>query len=102
MDRIDMMMGKLREMEALIDRTGRAVTAARKEVLTVDEAVEYTGLKRSYIYKMCSERAIPHYKSKGGKATYFRRSELDEWMMATRVSTVEEVERKAARMVYAI
>ena len=41
-----------------------------KSVLTIDEAAEYMGLKKSYLYKLTSERRIPHFKP-NGKKIYF-------------------------------
>ncbi len=43
---------------------------------------------RSTIYKKISRGLIPH--SKRGKKVYFNLDEIDEWLLANRVSTVEE------------
>ena len=59
-----------------------------KEALTMDEASVITGLSKSYLYKLCQYSRIPHYKSKGGKNTYFRKAELQEWMLYTKVNVI--------------
>lgn len=51
-----------------------------KNVLTLDEAALYTGLKPKTLYKQCCAGAIPYYKSKWGCFNYFKKAELDEWM----------------------
>ncbi len=65
-----------------------------KTVLTFDEAALYTGLSKSYLYKLTSTGGIPCYKP-GGKVLYFNKTELDEWMLQNRNLTSEELETKA-------
>lgn len=64
-----------------------------KDVLTIDEAVIYTGLSKSHLYKLTSQRGIPHYKQ--GLHVYFDKSELRKWLTACRVTTTAETERLA-------
>ena len=50
-----------------------------KNVLNFEEAVEYTGMKASYLYKLTSTGKIPHYKPYG-KMIFFRREELEDFL----------------------
>lgn len=68
---------------------------AAKTVLTMKDAVMLTGLSKSHLYKLVSTRKIPHYKGDGGKMTYFKKQELENWLLAHRVSTTEEAEQAA-------
>ncbi|MBP7984095.1 helix-turn-helix domain-containing protein [Bacteroides sp. KFT8] len=52
---------------------------ACKDMLTSQEAADYTGLSLSQLYKMTSSMAIPYYKPRG-KMVYFDKKELDNWM----------------------
>ena len=81
-------------MSELID----ALTANTKQVLTVKETATLTGMSERTIYKYCNERRLPHYKSAGGKMTYFKRSEIEMWMCHTKVATLDEIESDAAKM----
>ena len=67
---------------------------ATKEVLTFDEAATFTGLSKSYLYKLTSGQKVPHYKP-AGKLVYFNRAELQAWLQQNRVSTSDEVAEKA-------
>jgi len=67
----------------------KAVTLGVKEVFTIDEAAMYTGLAKSYLYKLTCTKQIPYYKN--GKV-YFRKKELDAWMTCNRVATDMEIE----------
>ena len=51
-----------------------------KEIYTTTEASLFLGVKRSYLYELVRNRKIMHYKSCGGKLTYFRRQDLEDWM----------------------
>ncbi|MBD3197353.1 MAG: helix-turn-helix domain-containing protein [Candidatus Lokiarchaeota archaeon] len=49
-----------------------------KEYLNINELHEYTGIKKSTIYKMTSTEEIPFMKPKG--RLIFKRREIDKWM----------------------
>lgn len=69
-----------------------------KELLTVEEVALYTGYKKSHLYKLTSAGKIPHYKP-GGKVIYFRKNELDEWLMRNKVYSEEEIQEAAQNFV---
>lgn len=83
-------------LQAVIDRIDILTSAvlSNKQTLSIDEAAAYTGLSISYIYKLTSTQEIPHYKPRG-KMIYFDRSELEEWLRQGKVSSHQEIERKA-------
>ena len=62
---------------------------AAKEMLTMDDAVLYTGLGKSYLYVLTCKKKIPYYKP-NGKNIYFKKSELNEWLQRNRVAPEEE------------
>lgn len=80
-----------------IQELAEMLVAATKQVLTVKEAAALTGMSERTIYKYCNERRFPHYKSAGGKMTYFKRTEVERWMCHTRVATMDEIEEDAVR-----
>lgn len=65
-----------------------------KEILTAEEVAKYTNYKKSHVYKLTSGNKIPHYKP-GGKKLYFRRSEIDEWLLKNKIQTEEELQEAA-------
>jgi len=69
-----------------------------KPVLNFDEVATYTGLSKSYLYKLTSTGQIPHYKP-NGKICYFNKTEIDKWLQQNRVAPFEEVETKASNYV---
>jgi excisionase family DNA binding protein len=69
-----------------------------KTVLTFDEVVAYTGLSRSYLYKLTSAGLIPHSKPMG-KQLYFNREEIEQWLLRNVVKTADKIEAEATAIV---
>ena len=66
-----------------------------KKALTMKDVALLTGLSMSCLYKKCSSKEIPHWKSDGGKLTYFSKTEIEDWMLQHRVKTSSEIELEA-------
>jgi len=69
-----------------------------KNVLNMREAAILTGLSLSHLYKLTSTNGIPHYKPTG-KAIYFNREELENWLLRGRKATAEETDAAASEYV---
>lgn len=82
-----------------ISKVERIMLLNAKTALNVEDVAAYTGHQTSYIYKLVSERKIPHYKREGGKFVYFKKSDIDEWMLSHRVATVDEISGQASAYV---
>lgn len=82
------------ELEKLALAIGRKVLFAQKEVLTLEEVAQYTGLKKSCLYKLTASKAIPHYKP-NGKNCFFKRTELEEWLTTNPVATTADLTASA-------
>ncbi|WP_066838166.1 helix-turn-helix transcriptional regulator [Rufibacter ruber] len=67
----------------------------QKPVLTFDEVASYTGLSKSYLYKLTSRNDIPFYRP-NGKQLYFNRQEIDAWLQRNRVKTNFEIDLEAS------
>ena len=64
-----------------------------KSVLNLEDASFLTGLSKSRLYKLTSNRQIPHYKR--GRCVFFDKSELEGWMRENKVATLSEIESDA-------
>lgn len=87
----------LTDLNNKIDKLLR-LSAAQKEVLTVDEVAAYTGLKKSYIYQLTHRKEIPFYKPKN-KVLFFKRTELEAWLLRNRHIPNSEIETEAANYI---
>ena len=69
-----------------------------KKVLTFDEAANYMGMSKSCLYKLTSQKIVPHYKP-NGKMIYFEREELETYLLSVRVKTQSEIDEAASTYV---
>ena len=58
---------------------------------TMDDLVEYSGYKKSYLYKLVYLRQIPAHKRKHGRKLFFVKSEIDNWLLARTLLTIDEI-----------
>ena len=62
----------------------------QKEFLTLAEAAIYAGISKSYLYKLTSQETISFYRP-ALKLIYFKRTELNDWILNNRSESKEEV-----------
>jgi len=80
---------KLRRLEKLLK-------ASNELPLSMTKAVRYTGLSKSHLYKLTSGREVPHYKPHG-KMIFFRKSDLDKYLLTNRIATEDEISLTSAK-----
>lgn len=78
---------KLAKIEKILARN-------TKPILTVDDLIDYSGYSRSYIYKLVHRKEIPFYKP-GGKNLFFKREEINEWLLQNKSKSESEIEAEA-------
>ncbi|MBG6111685.1 excisionase family DNA binding protein [Flavobacterium sp. CG_9.10] len=84
----------LEKLEKLEQRIGEQ-NLLMKEVLNFNDACSYLDISASHLYKLTSQKSIPHFCPQG-KKLYFNRTELDEWLQRNRQSSTDEIETMAA------
>jgi excisionase family DNA binding protein len=65
---------------------------SKEEVIPLNEAAEFLKVSKSCLYKKTSQKQVPYYKPPGCKQIYFRKSELEEWLLSNKIKTVAELE----------
>ena len=88
---MDLILERLDEIQKMIESQGLYT----REVLNFNETCKYLELSQSHLYKLTSSGVIPYYKP-NGKKIYFRRAELDSWLLRNRSDSQEEIDRRAA------
>lgn len=68
----------------------------RKRALTLEEVCQYTGMKKSYLYKLTMLNKIPGVSKPNGKKIFIDREKLDNWLLGSPMMTADEIEAKAA------
>lgn len=67
---------------------------ASKTIMSLEEASEYTGISRSYLYKLTAKGEIPFSKPRG-KMIYFSKEKLDEWLLSNTRKSGREIKAEA-------
>jgi excisionase family DNA binding protein len=62
-----------------------------KALLTIEEVCLYTGLSKSYLYKITSKNLISYHKPLG-KKIFIDRLVLEEFLRRNRIKSIEEIE----------
>ena len=75
----------------LLSEIKQLINHQNLEPLDLKQAAEYLKLKPSYLYSLTHQKKIPHFKP-GGKKIYFDKVELNKWITASKIKSVEEVE----------
>jgi excisionase family DNA binding protein len=84
------------DLSTLMEKLDRIEKMIRmnKTVMTIDEAAEYTGISRSYLYKLTAKGEIPFSKPRG-KLLYFSREKLDQWLLSNQQKSIQEIKNEA-------
>ncbi|MFW6047371.1 MAG: helix-turn-helix transcriptional regulator [Candidatus Woesearchaeota archaeon] len=54
----------------------------QKTVLNFNELAKYTGLAKSFLYKLTAKGKIPGAYKPTGKQWFFERQKIDEWLLS--------------------
>lgn len=81
---------QLERLEYLLEKN----YIANKAVFNADEASDYLGVSKSYLYKLTHQRLIACYRPQG-KLLYFRKEDLDTWIFRNRQESKDELAKEA-------
>ena len=83
--------------QAFAEIIGEGLTQVKNiipDILDVKQAADFLRLKITTLYEKTSEKTIPHFKK--GNKLYFKRDELQAWVLEGKVKTNDEIESQAA------
>jgi excisionase family DNA binding protein len=93
----EIILEKLSNIERAIEK----LNATSNEVegfMNVEQVASFIGLSKPTIYGLTHGRKIPHFKT--GKKLCFKKSEIENWITSSKVSTKQEIKLKASEYVY--
>ncbi len=91
MNDVKKIMSEVKEVKSLIYNQG----ILKKEVLNFREACRYIDISASHLYKLTSQKRIPHFCPEG-KRLFFNRLELNQWLQRNRQLSTAEIEQQAS------
>lgn len=87
----------MQELSDKLDRIGQYTVIAAKSVLDLNEAALFTGFSVGHIYRLTSKKQIPHFKK--NRKLYFKKSELEDWMLESKITSNADISSQAATYV---
>lgn len=89
------------ELESLIHTTVRKAISEQPErqanqqdtILSVEQASKYLNLAKQTLYGFTSKNEIPFFKR--GKKLYFKKSDLEQWLLEGKQKTLKEIQQEA-------
>ena len=87
----------LQDLSDKLDRITEITLIGTKTVLDLEEAALFTGFSTGHLYRLTSGRQIPHFKK--SRKLYFKKSELEDWMLEKKIPTIDEIQSKASTYV---
>jgi excisionase family DNA binding protein len=85
-----MAFNEIQKLKARISELEKQLKIRNAELLDLKQAAEYLKLRPSYIYSLVHQGKIPYHKP-NGKKLYFFKHELNEWILGTKVRSVDEL-----------
>lgn len=73
----------------------RDLKEANEKPMTLDEATAYLHVSKSHLYQLTSKGLIAHFKP-AGKKIFFKKSDLDAYLLRNRRASESELEEAAA------
>ena len=70
-----------------------------RKILRNAEAARLLGVTEGALRQLRFKKKIPFYKNATGSRVYYLQNELEEWMLATRIKTVDEVQEEATKAI---
>lgn len=83
----------MKRLDAIEKRIQQSLLLS-KPILNFQEFCTFCGISESHGYKLTSNRQVPHFKP-GGKMVYFRRVEVEEWLLSNPVKSNDQLEAEA-------
>lgn len=72
----------LHDVDSKIDKVLDAVNN-QEQILDIEGAASYLKLAKGTIYNLTSRHEIPFHRPAGRRRIYFKKSELDEWILTS-------------------
>jgi len=82
---------KIEQLESLL----QTLLSLQSEAISVDGLMALTGWTKGYIYKLTSKGILAVYKP-NGKTSFYKKSEIESYLLSNRKATITEIKTEAA------
>lgn len=74
-------------------RIERLILMSTKNALNTKEVALMLDISESRVRHLVNEKSLPYYKQ--GNKTYFKKQDIEDWMLHTRFESKAEIDRQA-------
>lgn len=92
LERLDRIEKAIQNLNSINDKT------SDDQPMDIFEVADYIKVAKSTIYGLTNKKSIPYYKI--GKKLYFKKAEIDEWILSKRINTKDDIENKAREYIF--
>lgn len=97
---VNPILEQLQTLEIKLDALSNELrTHTPKDLLTSRETAKYLNIKMNWLNKLCSQDKIS-YTRPGGKARFFKKSDLDAYLKKNLKKSDDELDREADEMLF--
>lgn len=87
---------KIKDQLDQIQESLKQLKSQTKEILNPDEASDFLSIRKSYLYKLTSANKITYFRPEG-KLIYFRKSDLEKFLLRNQQLSHEDFEEDMQR-----
>lgn len=72
-------------------------TMQNDDPVNLDQACNFLGIKKSYLYQLTHKKQIPFYKP-NGKMIFFSKNDLRKWLFRNRHKSLQEIQKDSENL----
>jgi hypothetical protein len=100
LSRLETIEERLEQCMSMLEKLQNGTSTPENEICDFERAREILGcgkkIPSSTLYSYTSRKLIPHHKDRSGRRLYFRRSDLEAFALAHRISSEGELQARTA------
>ncbi|SDH32567.1 transcriptional regulator, AlpA family [Flavobacterium omnivorum] len=93
----EIILEKLNNIEKAIEKLNTS-SNNDDDFMNIEQVASFVGLSKATVYGLILQRKIPHFKV--GKRLYFKKSEIVNWIISSKVKTEQEVNQLADEYIF--
>ena len=91
---------EIKEIRAELTAKKELETMPEREVFNIKEASNIIGIGTQTLRQLIKKREIPYIQTKDGATIYFKKSDLEQWLIDRTKLTNKQISQKAEELLY--
>lgn len=91
---------EIKEIRAELTAKKELESVPEREVFNIKEASNIIGIGTQTLRQLVKKREIPYIQTKDGASIYFKKSDLEQWLIDRTKLTNKQISQKAEELLY--